>query len=158
MEIKGFENYLIYDDGLIFSQKNNIFRKERITKKGYSIIDLHKKKRKTFSIHRLVALHYLPNPEMKLEVDHIDGNKQNNHISNLRWVTAVENKNNFQPHYKNNQSGFKNICYHKHNKSYQFKKTIYKKRYEKNFESKIDCICYKFIFILRMRAGHFKLK
>ena len=148
MEIKGFENYLIYDDGLIFSQKNNIFRKERITKKGYSIIDLHKKKRKTFSIHRLVALHYLPNPEMKPEVDHIDGNKQNNHVSNLRWATAMENQNNFQSLLKNNTTGFKNIDYRKKYKGYRFQKTIYGKRYYK-FSTNLNRIKWiKFSYLL----------
>lgn len=42
-------------------------------------------------IHRLVALTYLPNPENKEEVNHIDGNKLNNKLSNLEWVTKKEN-------------------------------------------------------------------
>lgn len=74
--------------------------KERILKfflsrKGYYCIKLrkdgaaiHKK------VHRLVAEAFLPNPENKTQIDHIDTNKLNNAVSNLRWATPSENKNN----------------------------------------------------------------
>jgi hypothetical protein len=49
------------------------------------------KKFKGFMIHRLVAIHFIPNPVNKPEVNHIDGNQKNNHFLNLEWVTGKEN-------------------------------------------------------------------
>lgn len=48
-------------------------------------------KRQVFLIHRLVAQHFIPNPEGKPQINHIDGNRRNNNISNLEWVTCAEN-------------------------------------------------------------------
>ena len=67
--------------------------KQKVTK-GYNMVSLSKDgnpKGKTVS--RLVAKTFIPNPENKPEVNHIDENKQNNHVDNLEWVTAKENAN-----------------------------------------------------------------
>lgn len=62
---------------------------------GYHRVDLCKNgERKTMQVHRLVALVFLPNPDNKTEVDHIDLNKNNNQADNLRWATQSENNKN----------------------------------------------------------------
>ena len=69
--------------------------KQNLTKKGYCNVKLYKNgKGKTYKIHRLVAKTFIPNPENKPQVNHIDGNKQNNCVSNLEWNTNEENFNN----------------------------------------------------------------
>lgn len=66
------------------------------TKKvGYQKVCLFKEgKRKYVDVHRLVAISFIPNPECKPMVDHIDRNRQNNSVSNLRWCTLSENMHN----------------------------------------------------------------
>ena len=61
----------------------------KLLQNGYKLITLHKKK--TYSIHRLVAETFLENPENKLEVNHKDSNRANNSVNNLEWVTKSEN-------------------------------------------------------------------
>lgn len=59
---------------------------------GYCEISLHKEGfEKRYKIHRLVAIAFIPNPNNKKEVNHIDGNKSNNCVENLEWVTSIEN-------------------------------------------------------------------
>ena len=95
MEIEGFENYTINESGNIYSKKRNIFMKYCINKKGYLIISLSKNgKKKTFYLHRLLALAFIPNTNNYPEVDHIDINTSNNNLSNLRWATSsMQNEN-----------------------------------------------------------------
>jgi hypothetical protein len=67
-------------------------RKLPISDKGYHKVGLNKDgKTKKFAVHRLVAQAFIPNPESKPQVNHIDGVKTNNNVSNLEWVTNYEN-------------------------------------------------------------------
>ena len=87
MEIRNYPNYLIYPDGRVWSQKRKIFLRSGLTTTGYKqVILCNDGKVKTFTIHRLVAIHYIPNPHYYPQVDHIDRNRTNNDVSNLRWV------------------------------------------------------------------------
>lgn len=96
-EIKGMdETYYITVDGRVWtnSRKNGIerFMKSHMTKDGYISIGLKENgKQKQFRVHRLVAQAFIPNPENKPYINHIDGDRTNNNISNLEWCTQKEN-------------------------------------------------------------------
>jgi len=90
--IKDFENYLISPDGRVFSLKRQIYLKPRMVRGGYYLVCLCKNGREYQKyIARLVAQAFIPNTENKPEVNHIDGIKENNDVSNLEWVTHKEN-------------------------------------------------------------------
>ena len=92
--VKGFENrYLISSEGEVFSLLSWKILKQNVYK-GYSMVALHGlDKRKMISVHRYVALAFIPNPENKEEINHKDENPLNNHYKNLQWCDPKENSN-----------------------------------------------------------------
>ncbi|UGO47908.1 HNH endonuclease [Bacillus phage vB_BanS_Skywalker] len=93
-QIKGYEGkYSVSKDGNVYSEKSKKFLKQQINHRGYSCVNLYDKygKMKTHTVHRLVALAFISNPENKPEINHRDGNKQNNDSDNLEWSTRSEN-------------------------------------------------------------------
>lgn len=93
--IKGFPMYMISTHGRIRSthKSKDIVLKLIDHYKGYKIAFLYGSefKNKKFFVHRLVADHFIENPDDKPFVNHIDCNKQNNFLSNLEWMTEAEN-------------------------------------------------------------------
>ena len=93
-DIKGFEDYAISNLARVYSKKSKTYRKITKGNGGYSSVTLTKgKKSKTMYLHRLVAEAFCQKlDDQHNQVDHIDGNKDNNCSRNLRWVTDSENK------------------------------------------------------------------
>ena len=94
-DVVGYENYEISNVGRIRNKKTKKFLKPCKNNIGYLNVGLCKNgTQKTFRIHRLVGEAFIPNPENKPQIDHIDTNKTNNYYKNLRWVTPLENSQN----------------------------------------------------------------
>lgn len=101
--IKGYEKYKISNKGEVENIKTGRILKKDASRKYYEVVLSSNGKTKKYAIHRLVATHFIPNPENKPQVNHKDGNKLNNNVSNLEWVTRSENilhsyANNLQIH------------------------------------------------------------
>lgn len=89
-----FKDYILYEDGRIYSNKVNRFLRPTFDKKGYMVVSLTNEKRKSkqYKLHRLLALSFIPNPNNLPQVNHKDGNKGNNSLNNLEWCDNSYNQ------------------------------------------------------------------
>lgn len=92
------KEYYVSNFGRIYScpkisnhNRKGLFLKAAMSRKGYLRLVLRKVSGKSLSVHRLVAEHFIANPEILPQVNHIDSNKKNNSAYNLEWVTASGN-------------------------------------------------------------------
>jgi hypothetical protein len=148
-QIIDFPNYEVSEDGIVRNNKTNQILKNLLhpTTERY-VVNLYKNgKAKQYHVHRLVAIAFIPNDEGKIEVDHIDRNKLNNNVSNLRWASRSENvinrdyfcvKGNEDSHHIHETSSG---TYH-----VQFK-SLFKKAYNKTFKTKEEAIVCRDTFI-----------
>lgn len=85
------DEYSVDDLGNVYSKKGKIL-KSALTSKGYCNVSLRiDGKQKTMAVHKVILKSFVPQPSEKHQVNHKDGNKQNNALSNLEWCTPKEN-------------------------------------------------------------------
>lgn len=91
-KIKNYDNYYIYDNGDVLNVTTNKILKGSIGEHGYKYYRLSKNNEKTmFYTHRLVAEAFIENPNNYNVVNHKNGDKTNNNVENLEWITQSEN-------------------------------------------------------------------
>jgi hypothetical protein len=142
--IKDYEElYSINEDGRIYSHISKIFLNPYKDSHGYFVVTLTKDKTpKWCKVHRLIAEAYIPNPENKPFVDHINRIKTDNSVDNLRWVTITENNQN-QSVYKTNKLKEQYICYDTKLNYYVFSITRNNVKHQKRFKTKDEAISYR---------------
>ena len=96
--IAGYPEYAVSTDGQVLSIRTGQFRVLTPMEKGYLKVNLTGEdgKQHTRKVGRLVAVHHIPNPENKPQVNHKDRVKANNSVTNLEWATHMENVNHWR--------------------------------------------------------------
>ena len=145
-DVEGFPDYQIYTDGRVWSKRSSKYLKPSQCR-GYKHVVLYRKnnKQKTKKIHRLVAENFIPNPIDLPEVDHINRNREDNRIENLRWVSCEQNKDNKGFHNTNNKYQWINIRNNNHNDC-SFRRVNCKNIYHTSLE---ECLKRSFFYLLK---------
>jgi hypothetical protein len=92
MKIKGFEGYDVSEEGVVTNTRTGRVLKVDLSGAGYPRVTLSQDGNlKRIVVHRLVATHYIPNWLDAPMINHIDGDKLNNSVHNLEWVTCQQN-------------------------------------------------------------------
>ena len=118
--------------------------------RGYLSVTLYTNNKQTFhNIHRLIALHFIPNPENKPCIDHINRIRSDNRIENLRWVTKAENNQNMSLH-KDNKLKEQNISIN--GKCFMFQKMINGVSHRKSFKTLEEAITYRDLYFINIET------
>ena len=144
--------YIIFKTGKIYklpyqkkNKKNNIlnykgyFLKQTLKDNGYLCSTI---KNKSLYIHKLIAIHFIPNANNKIIIDHINRIRTDNRICNLRWVSHKQNCLNKSLR-KDNLTGYTGVEYDKINKNYRGNITINNKHKSKSFKKIEDAIVWR---------------
>ena len=123
-KILGYTNYSISNWGNVRNDKSRRIKRVTTSADGYLMTSLSEDgEAHGFGVHRLIAIAFIPNPENKTHVDHIDTNRLNNKLDNLRWATNSENMMNSKIR-TNNTSGSKGVYFDKSSKKWRVQITV----------------------------------
>ena len=118
-EIPNFDDYMISNKGRVKSfrckvNKNGKIRKYYLNAGYYAVLLTNNNGKPVFKkIHRLLAELFIPNPDNLPYVDHIDSNRLNNNINNLRWASFSQNSYNQNKQKRKTSSIYKGVSWHK---------------------------------------------
>jgi len=125
--VRDFPRYAVSNHGRVQNVKTGRILKGGKTRGYLTVVLCSVNGNMTCTVHRLVAQHFLPNPDNKREVDHVDGNPMNNYLSNLRWATRGENQRNCKSR-SGSSSKYLGITWHKRDNKWQAQIKIEGKR------------------------------
>ena len=117
-KIEGFENYSVSDFGNVRNDKTGRILKPALHDGYFRIRLRNDKKAYALFVHRLVLLAFQPNPRKEDQVDHIDNDRINNNITNLRWASIKQNAQN-RTKRSDNTSGSKGVSWRKNTQKWQ---------------------------------------
>ena len=138
-QIPSYEKYFATKEGRIFSKWSKDYKELKLTKScyGYLVVDLcnsDKKIHKQFRVHRVIYNTFVGDIPKDFCIDHIDGDKINNNIENLRLCTNRQNSQ-FQNKKKNNPTGYVNIYLAEDRKNFKYRVNITISKNEKILKS-----------------------
>jgi len=135
-----------YTDDYLYIMNNKSGKIIKPVNNGSGYLKVHLKdnsgKIKQIYYHRLLGQLYIANPYSKAEIDHIDRNKLNNKLSNLRWVNHNEQMYNLGI-YKTNKSGVPNVYFHSRDNKWVYSKMINNKNYQYRFQTFDEAVAFK---------------
>lgn len=155
--IIGYENYIIDEDGNVFNAVTQKKLKGSIGEHGYKYYRLSKDgQKKMFYAHRLVAETFLLNPDNLPVVNHIDGNKTNNNINNLEWVSYSDNA--FHAHQNNLIKVYNKKDYYETNLEGEVWKPIFQLPYSVSSKGRIKNDRTNLLLKPSLTCGYYKVR